>query len=93
MSREEFIEVKVLKESQEGVAIAPITVRTAIDGSKRMTFSLMREFVKESASSRTCWFQKKHIASMRRLLDEVDKFLTVEEERLKMDRKAKKRTS
>lgn len=91
MAKEDFAEVKELREVQEGTVIAPVTIRTAPDGSKRLTFALMRSFQKDTRASRTCWFSVKHVPGMRRMLDEVEKYLTDEEARLKLERKAAKK--
>lgn len=71
MSKEEFKEEFVIIEEKNKIVQVPITVRQSPDG-PRYSFALLREFVRDGNVSRTPWFMKRHIADLRRVLDQVE---------------------
>ncbi len=86
MPSEEFKEVAVVIESKEGICMAPITVRETTEG-KKFSFAPLREFERAGEKARTCWFFKRHINSLRRLLDDVENWFEKQEA---LERKTKK---
>lgn len=80
MPKEEFNQIALLEDPQDRVVLAPITVRETPDG-RKYSFALLREFIRDNAPARTCWFQRRHIAALRRTLDEVENWYEAEEKR------------
>lgn len=81
MPKFEFREIDVIKDP-EGVIVAPITYCEKPKGGKLFSFSIMKLFKDENnVEKRTTWLSRRHIDAARRILDEVEQRLLLEEEK------------
>ena len=65
--------------SEDGVLVAPITVREGRDGRAFYTFAIMRNLPQDGDDLRqTHWLQKRHVQAARQLLDKVEEMLDAE---------------
>ena len=90
MSEEKrFREIALISDPETGV-IATIQVRDR-NGQPRLSFAFMKEFDRDGRVERSAFLEKRHVAAVRRLMDQLDERLEVEEDRLRAGAREEKR--
>jgi hypothetical protein len=77
-------EIHVLRK-EDGV-VAVIT-RYQQGGTPRYSFSFYKEYDRDGEIRRSHWLDRRHLASVRELTDEVDQWLALQEDRLRAARR------
>ncbi len=80
MAKDDYIEHTVIKGAGK-VVVAPVTFRKRISGEKVFSFMISRIYEHSEGHGRTPWLFRRHIPEIRKLLDEVEQVLALEEER------------
>jgi hypothetical protein len=81
VAKQEFAHVDVIRH-RDGVVIANVTVCKRPNGGKMFSFNIQKEFKEHDGTERkTSWLARRHIQSIRELLDEVESRLLLEEEK------------
>lgn len=73
-----YAPVKTLR-TEEGL-VGTITGRPS-NGRRVLTFSVRKEYDRDGVTLSTTWFSKAHLAGLRKLLDELEDALVLEEDK------------
>lgn len=82
MPRSDFKEVEVLRDADGVVAVVSERVTTG-----RISFMLGREFERDGKTERSPFISSRHIAGVRRLLDQLERHAEVLEDRARAERR------
>jgi hypothetical protein len=85
----EFTEFLVLPDRDTGV-VAVITTRDRHDKTE-FSFSIQKEFERDGRTERSTWLLKRHCDAVRRLIDQVEERLEIEEDKDRAGRRIQKR--
>lgn len=77
MPKDDFTEIALVVDPKEKLVLVPITSRETSDGPK-FSFALLREFTRNGETARTPWFFARHIAGIRRALDQIENWFEAE---------------
>lgn len=81
-NRNPYQEVVVFREAVEGGDILGIITSRKFGGITRFSISLQREYTnKEGEKIRAPWFDSRHMVALRKILDETEERLQIEEDR------------
>lgn len=76
--QKKFAPVKTIK-TEDGL-VGTLTGRM-LNGRRVLTFSMRKEYDRDGVTFSTAWFQKNHFASLRKLIDDLEDALALEEDR------------
>ena len=75
MPKENFVEEVTFTDTDDKSVQIVVTARTDPNGDKKLSFAILREFIRNGERGRTPWLTKRHVAATRRLLDRVETYL------------------
>lgn len=84
----EFAEVASIT-SPDGILVAKITTTDGPNGQRWFSFAVLRTIAKDDGTAQTHWLHARHIDTMRKLLNDVEERLHVEEEMERLRRARK----
>ena len=76
--QKKFTPVKTIK-TDDGL-VGNITGRM-LNGRRVLTFSMRKEYDRDGTTFSTAWLQKAHFASLRKLIDDIEDAIALEEDR------------
>lgn len=79
-------EVHVLRRD-DGVIAVITKYNSGKDGAPRYSFSFYKEYDRDGETRRSHWLDRRHMASIRELTDEAERWLASEEDRLRAARR------
>jgi hypothetical protein len=84
MSRNDFVEVDVLRDPDGLGLVAPITARVKPNGFTAFSFAIFKEFERAPGhpTQRTSYMNERHISAMHKLLDRVEKRIAEEQDKI-----------
>ena len=71
----------------DGVIAVITRYKSGKDSTARYSFSLYKEYDRDGEVKRSHWLDRRHLASVRELTDEVDRWLASEEDRMRAARR------
>jgi hypothetical protein len=84
--QKKFAPIKTIK-TEDGI-VGSLTGRL-LNGRRVLTFSMRKEYDRDGTTYSTGWFQKNHFASLRKLIDDLEDAITLEEDRDRAKARAK----
>jgi len=75
MPKESFTEKITFTDTEDKSVQIVVTARIDPNGDEKLSFAILREFIRNGEPGRTPWLTKRHVEATRRLLDRVETYL------------------